>query len=84
VPRRARVPIRKIIDRWGHSIANAASVAADVDRFYVYDKSVDDRGAQRRLVEAFKPARAPHEVASPNGDDHLAATAAGSTPKAAE
>jgi len=24
------VPIRKIIDRWGHTIANAASVAAEV------------------------------------------------------
>jgi site-specific recombinase XerC len=41
-------------------------------------------GAQRRLVEALKPARAPHEVASPNGHDHLAARAAGSTPEAAE
>jgi integrase len=40
-------------------------------------------GAQRRLVEALKPARAPHEAASPNGHDHLAATAAGSTPEAA-
>lgn len=27
-------------------IANAASVAAEVDRFYVYDNSVDDRDAQ--------------------------------------
>jgi predicted ABC-type ATPase len=40
------VPIRKIIDRWGRSIANAASVAAEVDRFYLYDNSVDDRDAQ--------------------------------------
>jgi predicted ABC-type ATPase len=40
------VPIRKIVDRWAHSIANAASIAAEVDRFYVYDNSVDDRDAQ--------------------------------------
>jgi len=40
------VPIRKIIDRWARSIANAASIAAEVDRFYVYDNSVDDRDAQ--------------------------------------
>jgi predicted ABC-type ATPase len=46
------VPIRKIIDRWGHSIANAAAVAAEVDRFYVYDNSVDDRDAQLVLRAA--------------------------------
>jgi predicted ABC-type ATPase len=46
------VPIRKIIDRWAHSIANAASVAAEVDRFYVYDNSVDDRDAQLVLRAA--------------------------------
>jgi predicted ABC-type ATPase len=40
------VPIRKIVDRWARSIANAASIAAEVDRFYVYDNSVDDRDAQ--------------------------------------
>ncbi len=40
------VPIPKIIDRWARSIANAASIAAEVDRFYVYDNSVDDRDAQ--------------------------------------
>jgi predicted ABC-type ATPase len=40
------VPIRKIVDRWARSIANAAAVAAVVDRFYVYDNSVDDRDAQ--------------------------------------
>jgi predicted ABC-type ATPase len=45
------VPIRKIIDRWGHSIANTASVAAQVDR-YVYDNSVDDRDAQLVLRAA--------------------------------
>jgi predicted ABC-type ATPase len=46
------VPIRKIVDRWGGSIANAASVAAEVDRFYVYDNSVDDRDAQLVLRAA--------------------------------
>ena len=46
------VPIRKIIDRWSRSIANAASVAAEVDRFYVYDNSVDDRDAQLVLRAA--------------------------------
>ena len=40
------VAIRKIIDRWARSIANAASVSAEVDRFYIYDNSVDDRDAQ--------------------------------------
>jgi predicted ABC-type ATPase len=40
------VPIRKIVDRWARSIANAASVAAEVDRLYLYDNSVDDRDAQ--------------------------------------
>lgn len=40
------VPIRKIIDRWGRSIANASAIAAEVDRFYVYDNSVDERDAQ--------------------------------------
>ena len=40
------VPIRKIVDRWARSIANAAAIAAEVDRFYVYDNSEDDRDAQ--------------------------------------
>jgi predicted ABC-type ATPase len=40
------VPIRKIIDRWARSIANAASVATEVDRFYLYDNSVNEREAQ--------------------------------------
>jgi predicted ABC-type ATPase len=40
------VPIRKIIDRWARSIANAAAVAAEVDRIYLYDNSVDDRDAE--------------------------------------
>jgi hypothetical protein len=44
--------IRKIIDRWGRSTANAASIAAEVDRFYVYDNSVDDRDAQLVLRAA--------------------------------
>lgn len=46
------VPIRKIVDRWARSIANAASVAAEVDRLYVYDNSVDDRDAQLVLRAA--------------------------------
>ena len=40
------VPIRKIIDRWGRSVANAASVAAEVHRLYLYDNSIDAREAQ--------------------------------------
>ncbi|HKY40309.1 MAG TPA: zeta toxin family protein [Polyangiaceae bacterium] len=40
------VQIRKIVDRWARSIANAASIAAEVNRFYVYDNSVDNRDAQ--------------------------------------
>jgi predicted ABC-type ATPase len=39
-------PIRKIIDRWARSIANAAAVAPEIDRFYLYDNSIDDRDAQ--------------------------------------
>lgn len=39
------VPIRKIVDRWAKSIANAAAVAAEVDRIYLYDNSIDDRDA---------------------------------------
>jgi predicted ABC-type ATPase len=35
------VPIRKIVDRWAKSIANAA----EVDRIYLYDNSVDDHDA---------------------------------------
>jgi len=46
------VPIRKIIDRWARSIANAASIAAEVARFYIYDNSVDDRDAQLVLRAA--------------------------------
>jgi len=70
------VPIRKIIERWGRSIANAASVAAEVDRFYLYDNSVDDRDAQlviraaegaivRRYVEAPAWTKPIVEVLSP-------------------
>ena len=40
------VPLRKIIDRWGRSITNAAAVAAQVDRLYLYDNSVEDRPAE--------------------------------------
>jgi len=40
------VPIRKIIDRWPRSIANAATVAPKVDRLYLYDNSVNGRDAQ--------------------------------------
>jgi predicted ABC-type ATPase len=36
----------RIIDRWARSIANAAAVAAEVDRIYLYDNSVDDRDAE--------------------------------------
>jgi predicted ABC-type ATPase len=40
------VPIRKIVDRWARSIANAAAIAAEVDRFYIYDNSVDGHDAE--------------------------------------
>jgi predicted ABC-type ATPase len=56
------VPIRKIVDRWAKSIANAAAVAAEVDRVYLYDNSVDDRQAELvvrasagRVVKAYVP-----------------------------
>jgi predicted ABC-type ATPase len=59
------VPIRKILDRWSRSIANAAAVAREVDRLYVYDNSVDDRDAQLvlrasegRVVRQYQPVRA--------------------------
>jgi predicted ABC-type ATPase len=59
------VPIRKIVDRWSRSIANAASIAAEVDRIYVYDNSVDDRdallvlrAADGRVVKAYGDAPA--------------------------
>ncbi|HET7544078.1 MAG TPA: hypothetical protein VFK05_29605 [Polyangiaceae bacterium] len=41
--RRARGSDPEAVDRWSRSIANAAS---GVDRFYVYDNSVDDRDAE--------------------------------------
>ena len=57
------VPIRKIIDRWARSIANAAAIAAEVNRLYVYDNSVEDRDAQLvlraadgRVVKAYRDA----------------------------
>ncbi|MFH5802658.1 AAA family ATPase [Alienimonas sp. DA493] len=42
------VPLRKIIDRWGRSLANCGMVAAEVDRLYLYDNSVD--GEPARLI----------------------------------
>jgi len=41
-------------------------------------------GAQRRLVEALRPALAPHEAASLNGHGNLAATSAAGASNAAE
>ncbi|NNJ28005.1 hypothetical protein LzC2_41160 [Planctomycetes bacterium LzC2] len=46
------VPLRKIIDRWGRSIANCATVAAEVDRLYLYDNSVDGQPARLLLRAA--------------------------------
>lgn len=46
------VPIRKILDRWGRSIANCAAVATMVDRLYLYDNSVDGREPQLVLRAA--------------------------------
>jgi predicted ABC-type ATPase len=57
------VPIRKIIDRWARSIANAATIAPDVDRFYLYDNSVDDREAQ--LVVRAADGRLERQYAEP-------------------
>ena len=42
------VPLRKIIDRWGRSLDNCATVAAEADRLYLYDNSVD--GEDPRLA----------------------------------
>lgn len=42
------VPIGKIVSRYAGSIAQCAAVAAEVDRLYLYDNSVDD--AEPRLV----------------------------------
>jgi predicted ABC-type ATPase len=36
------VPIRKVVDRYVASLANCAQVAAEVDRLYLYDNSLDD------------------------------------------
>jgi site-specific recombinase XerC len=41
-------------------------------------------GAQRRLVEALKPAHAPHETATKNGHGNVAATGASSASEAAK
>jgi predicted ABC-type ATPase len=42
------VPIEKIISRYAKSIANAVAAAPNVDRFYLYDNSLDQVDA--RLV----------------------------------
>jgi predicted ABC-type ATPase len=42
------VPIAKIVSRYVRSIANCAEFAAEVDRVYLYDNSVED--AEARLV----------------------------------
>jgi len=39
------VSIEKIVSRYFKSISNAALVAANVARFYLYDKWIDDQGA---------------------------------------
>lgn len=39
------VPIPKIIDRYVRAIANAATIAPEVDRLYLYDNSVEDAEA---------------------------------------
>lgn len=58
------VPIRKIIDRWARSIANCATVAAELDRLYLYDNSAEGREAQLvvraagvRVAKQYFPAR---------------------------
>ncbi|MFO0757738.1 MAG: zeta toxin family protein [Byssovorax sp.] len=54
------VPIAKIISRYFKSIANCATVAAEVDRLYLYDNSVDGRepllllrAAEGRIVKTY-------------------------------
>ncbi|MEM9703299.1 MAG: zeta toxin family protein [Planctomycetota bacterium] len=42
------VPLRKIIDRWGKSLANCGMIASEVQRLYLYDNSVD--GDPPRLI----------------------------------
>jgi predicted ABC-type ATPase len=42
------VPIPKIIERYVRSLANCARIAAEVDRLYLYDNSVD--GADAKLI----------------------------------
>ena len=46
------VPLRKILDRWGRSIQNCVEVAAEVDRLYLYDNSVDGEPARLTLRAA--------------------------------
>jgi predicted ABC-type ATPase len=40
------VPIPKIVSRYVRSIANCAEIAPDVDRFYLYDNSIEDADPQ--------------------------------------
>lgn len=54
------VPIQKIITRHFRSIANCSSIAAEVDRLYLYDNSVDGeqaalilRAAQGKIVRQY-------------------------------
>jgi predicted ABC-type ATPase len=63
------VPITKIIQRFRGSLANASAAAAVVDRFYLFDNSVDRqaprrlfRAADGRLAREYEPP--PHEVAA--------------------
>lgn len=62
------VPITKIIRRFQGSLANAAAAAAVVDRFYLFDNSVDQQ-APRRILRAADGVllreyeAPPHEVA---------------------
>jgi predicted ABC-type ATPase len=62
------VPITKIIQRFQNSAAHAASAARVVDRFYLWDNSIDDQ-APRRIFRAAEGVlareyeAAPHEVA---------------------
>ena len=46
------VPLRKIIDRWGRSINNCVEIAAEVDRLYLYDNSIDGDPARLALRAA--------------------------------
>jgi predicted ABC-type ATPase len=63
------VPISKIIQRFERSLANAASAALVVNRFYLWDNSVEGqsprrilRAADGRLARDYEPP--PHAGAS--------------------